>query len=115
MFVYSFDAFRLKHAGYRISRPPNNIGRYKMVRHKKEKPATNRFDSFISMKFHFIEFRYGTLDKWHRYPYDGFRQLNTLDYSIATIEARPLFTYILVNFTRSATKTIDHLLNDVPI
>ena len=61
-----------------------------------------------------IEFRYGTLSKWLRYSYDGIRQLSTLDYSIAHMEARPLYTHILVNFTRLATKTIDHLLNDVP-
>ncbi|CAF1229022.1 unnamed protein product [Adineta ricciae] len=85
---------RLRHAGYRISRPPNRIGRYKMIRHKKQTPATNR---------------YGTLSKWLRYSYDGVRQLSVLDYSVASVETRPLYTHILVNFTRSATKTIDHL------
>jgi hypothetical protein len=59
-----------------------------------------------------IELRYGTLNKWFRYSYDGIRQLQKLDYSVVTINKRSLYTYILVNFTRSATKTIDHLLND---
>jgi len=59
-----------------------------------------------------IVFRYGTLSKWLRYSYDGIRQLSSLDYSVAQIELRSLYTYILVNFTRSATKTIDHLLDD---
>ncbi len=61
-----------------------------------------------------IELRYGTLSKWFRYSYDGIRQLSMLDYSIAHIETRPLYTHILVNFTRLATKTIDYLLTDVP-
>ncbi|CAF3350845.1 unnamed protein product [Rotaria sp. Silwood1] len=33
---------RLRHAGYRVSRPPNSIGRYKMIRHEKQVPASNR-------------------------------------------------------------------------
>ncbi|UJR25028.1 hypothetical protein I4U23_006389 [Adineta vaga] len=90
---------RLRHAGYRISRPPNHIGRYKMIRHKKQTPAANR---------------YGTLRKWLRYSYDGIRQLSVLDYSITSVDTRLLYTHILVNFTRSATKTIDHLLEDTP-
>jgi hypothetical protein len=60
-----------------------------------------------------VELRYGTLSKWLRYSYDGVRQLDSLDYSIVTIDTRSLYTHILVNFTRLATKTIDHLLNDV--
>lgn len=52
------------------------------------------------------------MNKWFRYSYDGIRQLQKLDYSVVTINKRSLYTYILVNFTRSATKTIDHLLND---
>ncbi|CAF1114939.1 unnamed protein product [Adineta steineri] len=90
---------RLHHAGYHVSRPPNLVGRYKMIRHEKQTPAVNR---------------YGTLSKWLRYSYDGIRQLSTLDYSIVTTETHLLYTHILVNFTRSATKTIDHLLEDIP-
>jgi hypothetical protein len=40
---FSFQFVRLRHAGYRVSRPPNHIGRYKMVRHEKQIPATNRY------------------------------------------------------------------------
>ncbi|CAF3765587.1 unnamed protein product [Adineta steineri] len=90
---------RLRHAGYHVSRPPNLVGRYKMIRHEKQTPAVNR---------------YGALSKWLRYSYDGIRQLSTLDYSIVTTETHLLYTHILVNFTRSATKTIDHLLEDIP-
>ena len=38
-------SIRLRHAGYRISRPPNTIGRYRMIRHEKQAPALNRFVS----------------------------------------------------------------------
>ncbi|CAF2320968.1 unnamed protein product [Rotaria sp. Silwood2] len=90
---------RLRHAGYRINRPPNSVGRYKMIRHEKQVAAFNRYD---------------TLSKWLRYSSDGIQQLDTLNYSIVSIETRSLYTHILVNFTRLATKTIDHLLEDLP-
>ncbi len=111
-----FQFFRLRHAGYRVSRPPNFIGRYRMIRHEKQAPAPNRyfiFVCFMRIIFSSIELRYGTLSKWLRYSYDGIRQLNTLDYSVASIDTRSLYTHILVNFTRLATRTIDHLLTDV--
>ena len=112
-----FQFFRLRHAGYRVSRPPNFIGRYRMIHHEKQAPGPNRyfiFVCFMRIVFSSIELRYGTLSKWLRYSYDGIRQLNTLDYSVATIDTRSLYTHILVNFTRLATRTIDHLLTDVP-
>jgi hypothetical protein len=89
-----------------------------MIRHEKQAPATNRYQHYhliaIIILSIMIKLRYGTLSKWIRYSYDGIRQLSTLDYSIAHIEKRSLYTHILVNFTRLATRTIDHLLNDVP-
>ena len=115
--VLLFQFVRLRHAGYRVSRPPNLIGRYKMIRHEKQAPAGNRYSVFVIGKLVMcilIEFRYGTLSKWLRYSYDGVRQLSALDYSIVKIDTRSLYTHILVNFTRSATKTIDHLLEDIP-
>ncbi|CAF3586013.1 unnamed protein product [Rotaria sp. Silwood1] len=90
---------RLRQVSYGVNRPPNNVGRYKMIRHEKQIPSFNRFK---------------TLSKWLRYSSDGIRQLSTLDYSIMSIETRSLFTHILVNFTRLATKTIDHFLEDLP-
>jgi hypothetical protein len=87
-----------------------------MIRHQKQAPAVNRYFIifFLILRISIsIKLRYETLSKWLRYSYDGVRQLNTLDYSIVTIDKRSLYTHILVNFTRSATKTIDHLLNDV--
>ncbi|CAF1629821.1 unnamed protein product, partial [Rotaria sordida] len=90
---------RLRHAGYRVSRPPNSVGRYKMIRHEKQVPAFNRYE---------------ILSRWLRYSSDGIQQLSTLDYSIISIETHALYTHILVNFTRLATKTIDHLLEELP-
>ncbi|CAF4701263.1 unnamed protein product [Rotaria sp. Silwood1] len=91
--------YSLRQVGYGVNRPPNNVGRYKMIRYEKQIPSFNRFK---------------TLSKWLRYSSDGIRQLSTLDYSIMSIETRSLFTHILVNFIRLATKTIDHLLEDLP-
>jgi len=34
--------FRIRNSSYRLSRPPNHIGRYKMVRHEKRERAVNR-------------------------------------------------------------------------
>jgi hypothetical protein len=113
--VLFFQFTRLRHAGYRVSRPPNVIGRYKMIRHEKQAPAVNRYFIFDCCKTKNIYFlRYGALSKWLRYSYDGVRQLTILDYSIVRIDTRSLYTHILVNFTRSATKSIDHLLDDIP-
>lgn len=89
-----------------------------MIRHEKQAPAVNRYFIFYESNNNnniliSLELRYGTLSKWLRYSYDGVRQLTKLDYSVVTVDKHPLYTYILVNFTRSATKTIDHLLEDV--
>ena len=35
-------AERIKNSSYRLSRPPNHIGRYKMIRHEKRERAVNR-------------------------------------------------------------------------
>lgn len=37
--VYKYLFYRIKLAGLRILRPPKNIARYKMLRHKKQVPA----------------------------------------------------------------------------
>ncbi|CAF3628069.1 unnamed protein product [Rotaria sp. Silwood1] len=55
---------RLRQVGYGVNRPPNNVGRYKMIRYEKQIPSFNRFK---------------TLSKWLRYSSDGIRQLSTLD------------------------------------
>jgi hypothetical protein len=34
--------FRIRNSSYRLSRPPNHIGRYKMIRHEKRERAVNR-------------------------------------------------------------------------
>jgi hypothetical protein len=35
-------AERIRNSSYRLNRPPNHIGRYKMVRHEKRERAVNR-------------------------------------------------------------------------
>ncbi|CAF3601845.1 unnamed protein product [Rotaria sp. Silwood1] len=53
--------YSLRQVGYGVNRPPNNVGRYKMIRYEKQIPSFNRFK---------------TLSKWLRYSSDGIRQLS---------------------------------------
>ncbi|CAF3347930.1 unnamed protein product [Rotaria socialis] len=85
---------RLRHAGYRISRPPNSIGRYKMIRHQKQVPSFSRYE---------------TLSKWLRYSYDGIRQLNTLDYSIQYYQSND-FSPLCNHYLSSIIFTIIHFI-----
>jgi hypothetical protein len=40
--IYHDILFRIRNSSYRLSRPPNHIGRYKMIRHEKRERAVNR-------------------------------------------------------------------------
>lgn len=41
-FLIFYFFFRIRNSSYNLSRPPNHIGRYKMVRHEKRERAVNR-------------------------------------------------------------------------
>ncbi|XP_068229189.1 beta-1,4-N-acetylgalactosaminyltransferase bre-4-like [Palaemon carinicauda] len=75
---------RVKFHGLFITRYPHEIGRYTMLKHKKEKPSGTRFTSLTN----------GT----SRYLTDG---INSVKYDILDVQLRPLYTWISVNFTRS--------------
>ncbi|CAF4511752.1 unnamed protein product [Rotaria socialis] len=88
-------AERIRNSSYRLSRPPNHIGRYKMIRHEKRERAVNR---------------HKLLQGWKRYLNDGVKQLDKIDYTIENVHQEKLYTHILVNLTRSATRQLDYLL-----
>ncbi|CAF0903883.1 unnamed protein product [Rotaria sordida] len=88
-------AQRIRNSSYRLSRPPNHIGRYKMIRHEKRERAVNRHQ---------------LLQGWTRYLHDGIKQLNQVDYTIENIHKEKLFTHILVNITRLSSHKLEYLL-----
>ena len=78
-------AYRLQHVGLRITRPPAQLARYKMIRHKKRPAVDGRI-------------RYRLL--WtgvRRYRIDGLNSLHSLNYNIIHSRRRPLYTHILVD------------------
>ncbi|CAF0782848.1 unnamed protein product [Adineta ricciae] len=88
-------AERIRNSSYRLSRPPNHIGRYKMIRHEKRERAVNR---------------YQLLNNWRRYLQDGIKQINLVNYTINSIDKKQLFTHILVNLSRSSTNRLESSL-----
>jgi len=71
---------RIRHYGYRISRYPTDIARYKMMKHKKDTPNPERYQK---------------LYKGHqRYKTDG---LNSLKYVRKDIVFKKLYTWVLVD------------------
>ncbi|KAK3082960.1 hypothetical protein FSP39_010088, partial [Pinctada imbricata] len=74
---------RAMESGLLLTRPPEHIGRVKMVRHKKESRA---------------EEGYGRFDGWRgRWLTDGLNNPRTLNYSVISKSNKPLYTHILVN------------------
>ncbi|CAF1257886.1 unnamed protein product [Adineta steineri] len=86
-------AERIRNSSYYLSRPPNFIGRYKMIRHEKRERAVNRYE---------------LLNNWRRYLSDGIKQLDLLSYTITSVHKENLYTHILVNLTRSSTDRLEH-------
>ena len=68
--------------GYKITRPTNKIGRYKMMIHKKRARAENRFE---------------LLEYWKRFKDDGISSLDKLKYEIKSYENSYLYTNITVD------------------
>lgn len=73
---------RLEQVGLPITRPPERVGRYTMVKHVKRKPLAHA----IRLKL------VHTSQK--RYRSDG---LNTLKYEVFRVDSEKLFTRILVD------------------
>lgn len=84
-------SMRILNSGYKITRPPNHIGRYKMIIHRKRQRALNRFH---------------LLDYWTRYKYDGVNSLKNLNYTIKSIENQPLYTNITVDIGASHVESV---------
>lgn len=75
-------SLRIQSAGYKISRPPSRIGRYKMVHHEKREIGRDRISLFAD---------------WKRWPNDGINSLHSLNYKILEHSDQSLFTKILVD------------------
>lgn len=78
-------AYRIQHVGLKITRPPQQIARYKMIRHKKRQAVDGRI-------------RYRLL--WtgvRRYKIDGLNSLESLKFNLMWIRAEPLYTHIMVD------------------
>lgn len=55
-------------------------------------------------------FSHQLLDGWRRYLNDGIKQINQVNFTINSIHKEKLYTHILVNMTRLATKKLEYLL-----
>lgn len=75
-------AYRIMYVGLKITRPPENVARYKMIKHTKRKPSDWRKRAKLLYT--------GT----RRFQFDG---LNSLQYKLLSIENNRLCTHILVD------------------
>jgi hypothetical protein len=75
-------AYRIMYVGLKITRPPENIARYKMIKHTKRKPSDWRKRTKLLYT--------GT----RRFQFDG---LNSLQYRLIHIVNTALYTHILVD------------------
>ncbi|KAK6187774.1 hypothetical protein SNE40_005726 [Patella caerulea] len=75
-------AYRILHTGLKITRPPTNIARYKMIKHTKRKPTAWVTRSKLL----------NTAVK--RFKMDG---LNSVKYNVVCIHYKPLYTHIVVD------------------
>ena len=85
-------SMRILHSDYKITRPLNYVGRYKMILHRKRSRALNRFQ---------------LLDYWKRYKTDGINSLNTFNYTIKSINNLYLYTNITVDIGPSRVEQIN--------
>lgn len=84
---------RLQSAGIFLTRPPEYIGRFKMVRHKKETRAEHGYGSFL-----------GWRGRWRR---DGLNTPQTMNYSVISKHDELLYTNITVDLGPS----LGHMVN----
>jgi len=78
-------AYRLQHVGLKISRPPSQVGRYRMIRHTK-RPAV---DGRIRYRLLWTGIR--------RYKIDGINSLSSLNYNVMWVKDKPLYTHIMID------------------
>lgn len=83
-------AYRILHEGLKIFRPPSNVARYQMIRHKKRKPTSWRIRERLLR----------TAVK--RYHLDG---LNSVQYTVQFIHSDPLYTHIMVDIGKPDIRT----------
>ncbi|XP_067674893.1 beta-1,4-N-acetylgalactosaminyltransferase bre-4-like isoform X2 [Haliotis asinina] len=75
-------AYRILHVGFKITRPPSTIARYKMIKHQKRRPTS----------WHTRSKLLHTAVK--RYKMDG---LNSVSYTLMFVHDERLFTHIMVD------------------
>ncbi|XP_039276200.1 beta-1,4-N-acetylgalactosaminyltransferase bre-4-like [Nilaparvata lugens] len=74
--------YRVEHVLSTISRPPEWIARYTMIKHKKRRPLAWK----VKIKL--------LRTSWRRYRLDG---LNTVQYQLLDLQDRPLYTKVLID------------------
>lgn len=74
--------YRLKSAGIKVLRPPYNIGRYKMSKHKKRKPQS------ISKRAKLL------YSSANRMIWDG---ISSVKYQLLNVTKNKLFTHLLID------------------
>ena len=99
--------------GYKITRPTNKIGRYKMMLHNKRARAKNRqmmvLIHFLTiLKYKRIFSRFELLEYWKRFAVDGISSLKTLKYEIKMIQYSYLYTHVLIDIGSSTVEKINN-------
>ncbi|XP_033761962.1 beta-1,4-galactosyltransferase 3-like [Pecten maximus] len=84
---------RTQEAGLLITRPPEHIGMFKMVRHVKETRSENGYDGFLGWR--------------GRWMHDGLTNPITMNYTVKHLTQHPLFTNITADIGPSAGHRID--------
>ncbi|XP_064629666.1 beta-1,4-galactosyltransferase 4-like [Lineus longissimus] len=79
-------AYRILHIGLKITRPPDYVARYKMIKHTKRKPSDWRKRA----KLLYLSTR--------RFQVDG---LNSLHYKLIHVKEEPLYTHILADIGKA--------------
>ena len=74
---------RIQESGLLLTRPPPYIGRYKMVRHKKETRSEHGNEMFLGWKT--------------RWPHDGLNDPRGMNYTTKLVEETPLYTRMLAD------------------
>ncbi len=87
-------SMRILGNNYKITRPTNQVGRYKMMLHNKRERAENRFE---------------LLDLWKRFKEDGISSLEKLNYDIKSTDMNYLFTNITVDIGSAKLEKIDSM------
>jgi beta-1,4-galactosyltransferase 1 len=85
-------SMRILNSGYKITRPPSHIGRYKMILHRKRTRALNRFH---------------LLNYWTRYEDDGLNSLSKHNFTVNVSNSSVLFTKFMVDIGPSKIEQID--------